>query len=44
MKRGNLRTDNTEMQKIIKDYYKRPYANKMDDLEKSGQIVRKSTI
>ena len=26
-------TDNTEIQRIIRDYFEQPYANKMDSLE-----------
>ena len=30
--------DITEMQRIIRDYCKQPYANKMDNLEKMGKF------
>ena len=33
--------DITEMQKIIRDYYKQPYANKMDDLQKVDKLLEK---
>ena len=30
---GELATDNTEIKRIIRDYYQKIYANKMDNLE-----------
>ena len=40
--KGKFTTENAEIQRIIKDYYEQLYANKMDNLEKNGQILRKS--
>ena len=32
---------NSEIQRIIRDYYQQLYANKMDKLGRNGQILRK---
>ena len=39
--KGELTIDTTEIQKIIRDYYRKQSANKMDKLGKNGQILRK---
>ena len=38
---GEITTDNTEIQRIIRDYYQQLYANKMDIVEKMGKFLEK---
>ena len=33
--------DNTEIQRIIRDYYEKLYGNKLGQVGRSGQILRK---
>ena len=38
---GEIITDNTEMKRIVRDYYKQLYANKMDNLEGMDKCLEK---
>ena len=41
---GDITTENTEIQSIIRDYYQQLYANKMDNVEEMDKFLEKYNI
>ena len=42
--KGEVTTDNAEIQRIIRDYYERLYGNKMDNLEEMDRFLEKFNL
>ena len=42
--KGRVTTDNAEIQRIIRDYYKQLYGNKMDNLEEMDRFLEKRNL
>ena len=41
---NNITTDTAEIQRIMRDYYKQLYANKMDNLEEMDKFLEKHNL
>ena len=42
--KGEVTTNTAEIQRIMRDYYKQLYANKMDNLEKMDTLLEKHNL
>ena len=42
--KGEVTTDTAEIQRIMRDYYKQLYANKMDNLEELDKFLEKYNL
>ena len=42
--KGEVTTDTAEIQRIMRDYYKQLYANKVDNLEEMDKLVEKHNL
>ena len=42
--KGEVTTDTAEIQRVMRGYYKQPYANKMEDLEEMDKFLEKHNV
>ena len=42
--KGEVTTDNAEIQRIIRDYYEQVYGNKIDNLEEMDRFLEKFNL
>ena len=42
--KGKVTVDTTKIQRIIRDYYKQPYANTMDNLEEMDKFLERYNL
>ena len=41
---GEVKTDTAEIKRILRDYYKQLYVNKMDNLEETDKFLKSTTF
>ena len=44
LENGEITTDSTKIQRLIRDYYQQLYANKMDNLDEMDKFLEKYNL